>query len=112
MDKKTRRMLNASEQELLRETEPARLRTQDEDDLVDLHRRVRRARNKYSKLYRRRARAQVEKHGTRALASKANRRTSVKAEAFEDALSRVSRRLGRLAAAQAEELRNERLAAS
>src|SRR6478609_3262153 len=112
MNQSTRKMLNSSERQLLRETEPAKLRKRDEDELVDLHRRVRRARTKYAKLYRRRASAQVKKHGTRAMASKANKRTSVKAEAFEDALARVSSRLAKKAAAEADQLREERLAAA
>ena len=82
MNQSTRKMLNSSERQLLRETEPAKLRKADEDELVELHRRVRRARTKYATLYRRRASAQVKKHGTRAMASKANKRTSVKAEVF------------------------------
>jgi len=112
MNQSTRKMLNSSERQLLRETEPAKLRKRDEDELVELHRRVRRARTKYAKLYRRRASAQVNKHGTRAMASKANKRTSVKAEVFEDALARVSRRLAKKAAAEADQLRDERLAAT
>jgi len=107
MNQSTRKMLNSSERQLLRETEPAKLRKRDEDELVELHRRVRRARTKYAKLYRRRASAQVNKHGTRAMASKANKRTSVKAEVFEDALARVSRRLAKKAAAEADQLRDE-----
>jgi hypothetical protein len=112
MNQSTRKMLNSSERQLLRETEPAKLRKRDDDELVDLHRRVRRARTKYIKLYRRRARADVKAHGTRALASKANKRTSVKAEAFEDALARVSRRLAKKAAKEADQLRQDRLAAA
>jgi hypothetical protein len=112
MNQSIRKMLNSSERQLLRETEPAKLRKRDEDELVELHRRVRRARTKYAKLYRRRARAQVRAHGARAMASKANKRTSVKAEVFEDALARVSRRLAKLAAAEAEQLRDDRLAAA
>ncbi|MGZ4759815.1 MAG: hypothetical protein ACXV95_12205 [Acidimicrobiales bacterium] len=112
MNQATRKMLKSSERQLLRETEPAKLRKRDEDELVDLHRRVRRARTKYAKLYRRRASAQVKAHGTRAMASKANKRTSVKAEVFEDALARVSRRLAKRASARADELREERLRAA
>ncbi len=112
MNQSTRKMLNSSERQLLRETEPAKLRKRDEDELVELHRRVRRARTKYAKLYRRRSSAQVKAHGTRAMASKANKRTSIKAEVFEDALARVSQRLAKKAAAEADQLREERLAAA
>ena len=58
-------MLNESEQALLREIEPRKLRKLDEDELVAVHQRVRRARNKYSKNYRRGAAAQVAKDGGR-----------------------------------------------
>ena len=52
-------MLNESEKALLRDAEPAALARLDEDGLLALHDRVRRARNKYAKLYRRRAAGQV-----------------------------------------------------
>lgn len=112
MDKQIRKMLNDAEQELLRQTEPAALKRLDEDELLELHRRVRRARNKYAKLYRRRAAAQVERDASRGRASAANSRTSIKAETFEDALARVSRRLAREAWLSADRLRQERLAAA
>jgi hypothetical protein len=112
VNKATLRMLNDAEQKLLRQAEPGRLRHLDEDDLVDLHTRIRRARSKYSKLYRRRAGAQVGKHGTRAMASAAHERTAVKAEVFEDALARVSRYLAQAARRSSDRLRDERLAAA
>jgi len=108
----TRRMLNEAEQQLLRQVETENLSNLDEDELVELHTRIRRARNKYSKLYRRRAGAQVGKHGSRALASPAHERTAVKAEVFEDALARVSRYLARAARRSSDRLREERLAAA
>jgi len=110
MDTATRRMLNDAEQQLLRECTPAKLRKLDEDALVELHTRVRRARNKYSKLYRRRAGERVRKDGGRAKASAVNQRTLVKAEVFEDALAQVSAQLAKVAAQSARELRDERLA--
>ena len=100
-------MLTDAEQALLRETEKAHLAGLDEDELVELHTRVRRARSKYSKLYRRRASAQVSTDATRAGAHAKHARTAVKAEVFEAALSRVSRELARAARASAEELRAE-----
>lgn len=112
MDKQLRQMMNETEQELLRQTEPDKLKKLDEDELIELHGRVRRARNKYSKLYRRRAAAKVGKDGTRARASKVNQRTAMKAEVFEDTLARVSRRLARVAWLSADQLREERLAAA
>jgi hypothetical protein len=112
VDKSTRKMLNRTEQELLRAVRPGRLRKLDEDELAALHGRVRRARDKYAKLYRRRASAQVKANRGRAMASKAHQRTAAKAEAFEAALAQVSRRLAKVAAARAGQLRDERLAAA
>jgi hypothetical protein len=105
-------MLTETEKRLLLDTEPSALRDLDEDDLVTLHDRVRRARNKYSKLYRRRARERVAEDATRGRAHAVNVRTARKAEVFEDALARVSRQLARAAAAAASELKAERLQAA
>jgi hypothetical protein len=105
-------MLNATEQQLIRDAEPAALAGLDEDSLAALHDRVRKARNKYSKLYRRRASAQVGRDAGRATAHAQHARTAAKAEAFEDALARVSTRLARAARVSAKELRTERLAAA
>ena len=112
MDKATLRTLGAADQDLLRETEPARLRKLDEEELLALHARVRRARNKYTKNYRRQAASRVSADQSRAVASKANRRTSAKAEVYEDALARVSRHLAKAARQSAEALKAERLAAA
>ncbi|MFZ4516757.1 MAG: hypothetical protein ACOYOP_00090 [Microthrixaceae bacterium] len=105
-------MLNESEQELLRECEPASLSTMDEDQLSELHDRIRRTRRKYTKLYRRRAGEQVGADASRGRASAAHARTRHKAEVFEDALARVSRELSKAAAASAKALKAERLAAA
>ena len=102
-------MLNESEKALLRQAEGASLTTLDEDALIDLHTRVRRARTKYETLYRRRASAQVRKDADRAKAHGQHARTAAKAEAFEDALARVSRALAKAARARATALRAERL---
>ncbi|MCD9622699.1 hypothetical protein [Rhabdothermincola salaria] len=112
MNKATLRTLSAADQDLLRETEPARLRELDEDDLLALHARIRRARNKYAKNYRRQAASRVTADKSRAVASKANQRTSAKAEVYEDALARVSRHLAKAARQSAEALKSERLAAA
>jgi hypothetical protein len=112
MKKKLLAMMNDAEQELLRDIFERYLADLHEDDLVDLHTRVRRARNKYSKLYRRRSAAKVQADKGRAKASAANQRTARKAEIFEDALAKVSRQLARAARASAEELKAERLAAA
>jgi hypothetical protein len=105
-------MLNDTEQSLVREGEPARLAQLGEDDLLELHARVRRARTKYTKLYRRRGAARVSKDASRGRASSTNQKTAAKAEIFEDVLARVSRRLATVARATAAELRAERLDAA
>lgn len=105
-------MLNDSEQSLVREAEPARLAQLGEDDLLELHVRVRRARTRYTKLYRRGGARQVGKDASRGRASATNQKAAAKAEIFEDVLARVSRRLAIVARATAIELRTERLDAA
>ena len=112
MDAQLRSMLNETEQALLRAVQPRELKRLDEDALTELHDRIRRARNKYSKLYRRRASARVTSDRSRSRASAANAKAARKAEGFEDALAKVSERLAEVAAAAAEELKAERLAAA
>lgn len=112
MDAQLRSMLNETEQALLRSVQPRELKRLDEDALTELHDRIRRARNKYSKLYRRRASDRVTSDRTRSRASAANAKAARKAEGFEDALAKVSERLAQVAAAAAEELKAERLAAA
>ena len=112
MNQKLIRMLNDAEQELLREVESDSLHELDEDELLDLHTRVRRARTKYTKLYRRRAAQQVGSDGSRGRASAVNNAPRTKAEIFEDALATVSRRLAAVAKQSAADLRAERLAAA
>ena len=112
MDKATRQMLNDNEQSIIRLIESKRFATLDAEELIDLHTRVRRVRNKYATLVRRRGAAKVKKTGSRALATKAIGRTSAKAELFEDALSTVSARLAKVTAANAKSLKADRLAAA
>ena len=104
--------LNDEERDLVREAEPARMDELDEDELIALHTRVRRARNKHQKNYRRRASAGVSKHGGRGMSRPKNTRAAQKAEVFEDVLARVSGRLEVLARQSAEELKELRLAAA
>lgn len=104
--------LTEAELMLVRETEPARLADLDEDGLVALHTRVRRARDKYVKLYRREASARVGEFGGRGKARPKNTRNSQKAEVFEDTLSRVSRHLAAAARRSAAELKADRLEAA
>ena len=105
-------VLNNSERLLVAQTEPAELATLDEDAAMEFHGRIRRARNKYVSQYRRAASAAVAEHGGRGKARPENMRAAMKAEAFEEALSRVSRRVAALARQSAAELRAERLAAA
>ena len=105
-------VLNDAERLLVAETGRAELAALDEDAAIELETRVRRARNKYVSQYRRTASAAVAEHGGRGKARPENRRAAMKAEAFEEALSRVSRRVAALARQAAAELRAERLAAA
>ncbi len=104
--------LTDAEQALVRETERDRMAGLDEDALVALHGRVRRARDKYVKLYRRQAASRVVEHGGRGKARPKGTRDAGKAEVFEDALARVSRALAAAARASAAALREERLSAA
>ena len=104
------RFLTSAQGDLVRETEPARMAKLDEDDLLDLHTRVRRARSKYVKLYRQTGAARVGLKGARGHARSGNVGNAAKAEVFELALARVSARVDVVARAAAEELRAERLA--
>ena len=104
--------LTAAQADLVRETEPDRLAALSEDDLLDLHARVRRARNKHVGLYRRQGAALVERKGARGFARPANRTNAERAEVFELALARVSARIGVVARAAAKELKQERIAAA
>ncbi|MEV4351058.1 hypothetical protein AB0J83_41915 [Actinoplanes sp. NPDC049596] len=100
--------LTEAELALVRETEPKRLKKLDEDGLIELHGRVRRARDKQVKNYRRRAAERVAETGGRGKAYARNARRRAKAEVFEELLSQVSARLATLAHESAEALRRER----
>ena len=104
--------LAESERVVLLETERPGLLSLEEDDLIALHTRVRRARDKHVKLYRRQASARVADAGGRGRARPANLRNLEKAELFEDALARVSRQLAAVARRSAAELKAERLEAA
>ncbi|HEY6746129.1 MAG TPA: hypothetical protein VI357_10470, partial [Mycobacteriales bacterium] len=104
--------LGDSELAVVRATEPDALAGLTEDELIELHTRVRRARNKYTGQYRRRAAARVPEAGARGAARPANRRAADRAEVFEAALARVSTALARAARQSAAELKAERLAAA
>jgi hypothetical protein len=104
--------LTPDERFLVSQTERDVLAELDEDEVIHLHQRIRRARNKYVGQYRRAASARVSAKGARGKARPANERAALRAEAFEEALARVSRRLGALAQESAKELKAERLEAA
>lgn len=112
MNKRVLNSLTELERNLVAETEKQAMAELDEDALLELHTRIRRARTKYVKLYRRQASAQVETQGGRGKAFPKNQRSRDKAEIFERALARVSRRVDVLAKRSAAELKAERLAAA
>jgi hypothetical protein len=101
-----------SEQELaiVRETDAAALAALDEDGLLELHARVRSARNKVQAQYRRRGAEKVGEIGGRGKAWEQNQRRRDKVEVFESALARVSASLAKAARQAAAELKAERLA--
>lgn len=109
------RLLNSltdAERLLVAETERGALRSLDEDQLVDLHQRVRRARTKHVKIYRRDASLAVAESGGRGVSYPKQQRNRGKAELFELALARVSRELAAAANRTAAQLRAERIAAA
>ena len=97
---------------LLAETKRAAMADLDEDELLALHTRIRRARTKYTSQYRRAASARVAEVGGRGAARPKNRRAADKAEAFEKALARTSTALAAAARTTAAELRAQRLKAA
>ena len=105
------KFLTSAQADLVRETEPKRMDELDEDALLELHTRVRRARSKYVKLYRQTGASRVGMKGARGHARPGNVGNAAKAEVFELALARVSARVDVVARASAEELKAERLAA-
>jgi hypothetical protein len=104
--------LNDAERLLVAETDRDNLTALDEDAAIELETRIRRARNKYVGQYRRGASTRVADRGGRGIARPENTLARTKAEAFEEALSRVSRRVAVLARQSAAQLRAERLAAA
>ena len=104
--------LTETERRFVSETSSDVLATLDEEQVLELHSRARRLRDKYVKNYRRTAGAAVPSSGGRGLNYEKNQRDRGKAEIFETALARVSRRLGTLASQSAAALRKERLSAA
>jgi hypothetical protein len=102
-------VLKDSERDLVRETEPDRMAELSEDDLLALHKRVRRARNKHMKNYRRGASKRVEEAGARGAAGPRSDKARLRAAVFEETLSVVSARLAEVAHEAAVALKEERL---
>lgn len=112
MDASLLAVLTDAERLTVAETEAARLAALDEDAAIALETRIRRARDKYVGQYRRAASLRVPEQGGRGTARPMNMRAAMKAEAFEEALARVSRRVAALARQSAAALRKERLEAA
>ncbi|MFN8128174.1 MAG: hypothetical protein U0R28_05195 [Candidatus Nanopelagicales bacterium] len=112
MQKSQLAILTDPERMLVLETTTHAMAGLDEDAVAELHNRIRRARNKYTGMYRRGGAERVRTAGGRGKAYGKNQAARDKAEVFEDALARVSRRLGALAKQAADELKAERLAAA
>lgn len=104
--------MSDAELAILRETERSELADLDEDELLDLHTRVRRARDKHVGQYRRQAASRIEAAAARGAAYSRGQRARDKAEVFEGCLARVSTALAKAARRSAAELRAERIAAA
>lgn len=104
--------LTDAERLLVAETERDVLKGLDEDELLDLHQRIRRVRTKYVKNYRRAASAAVAQAGGRGMSYAKNQRDRDKAELFETVLARVSREVATAASRASMELRRERIDAA
>jgi len=104
--------MTAAEQRLVAETSREAMAALDEEELLALHTRIRRARAKYVTKYRRTASGAVAKRGGRGISYPRNQRDRDKAEVFETALATVSREVARHAARAAAELKASRLAAA
>lgn len=103
-------VLKRDELDLIREVEPERIALLDEDGLLALHKRIRRARKKHTTNYRRKAADNVSEAGGRGAAASGSDKSRARAYVFEEALSIVSAELARVAHVAAEELKDERLA--
>ena len=112
MDRAVMNSMTAAEQRLVAETSRDALAGLDEEELLALHSRVRRARSKYVTNYRRSASGAVVKRGGRGFSYPKNQRDRDKAEVFETALASVSKEVGLHADRAAAELKASRLVAA
>ena len=106
------RSLSERDTVLMLETKRKNLETLTEDELVALHSRVQRARNRLVSNYRRAGAVRVTETGIRGAARAGNQVNRDRSEVFEHALARVSKRLSVVARKSADDLRKERLAAA
>jgi hypothetical protein len=92
----TNHHVNLTQQEnlLIGESHPEALDRMDDKQLKDLQSRLRTAREKNFSLLRRQGAARVEAEAARGTAQPANERRGEKVEVFDEALARVSARLG------------------
>ena len=104
--------MTVAERRLIAETSRDAMADLDEEELLALHARIRRARSKYVSVYRRKASGAVVKRGGRGFSYPKNQRDRGKAEVFETALASVSREVGVRASQSAAELKASRLAAA
>jgi hypothetical protein len=86
--------LTQQESSLIAETDPDSLARMDEKQLKDLQNRLRTVRDKNFNMLRRQGAARVEAEGARGAAQPANERRNEKVEVLDEALARVSQRLG------------------
>ena len=112
MNKALLAYLNDSERRLIQLTEPKELAKLNEDAAIELLGLVRRARNKAASQYRRPAARKVEQAGARGKVRGGVNKNALRVEAFEEALSRVSRRVAALSKESAAALKAERIAAA
>jgi hypothetical protein len=112
MDKALLNSMTSAEQRLVAETSRAAMTDLDEDELLELQARIRRARSKYVTSYRRKASGAVAKRGGRGFSYPKNQRDRDKAEVFELALAQVSKEVSAHATRAAKELKDQRLTAA
>ena len=104
--------MTEAEQRLVAETAREAMVGLDEEELLELQARIRRARSKYVTMYRRNAAGAVVKRGGRGFSYPKNQRDRDKAEVFESALAAVSKAVGAHATRAAAELKASRLDAA
>ncbi|WP_096291106.1 hypothetical protein [Mycobacterium ahvazicum] len=92
--------LTQQESSLIAESHPESLKRMDEQSLKELQSRLRQAREKNFSLLRRQGAARVEAEGARGAAQPANEKRGEKVEIFDEALARVSQRLGAIGDAE------------